>query len=85
MLLSLTGWIVGFSIAAVVVLIVVVLVAIILRLARVIALQAREVTFALDDARENTTAMWQVSKVTEGIKDINRTAAAAREVLEGRQ
>jgi hypothetical protein len=81
-LASLTGWYVGFSVTAVVVAIVVVLVAIILNLARTIALQAREVTLALDDGRANTMALWEVSKVVEGIKDINRSATAARELLE---
>ena len=82
MLASLTGWYVGFSITAVVVAIVVVLVAIILHLARTIAIQAREITLALDDGRNNTMAMWNVGKVVEGVKDINRSAAAARELLE---
>jgi Na+-transporting NADH:ubiquinone oxidoreductase subunit NqrF len=79
---SLTGWYVGLIIAAVVVTIVVVLVAIILNLARKIAIQAREVTYAIDDCRANTNALWDVSAVVNGVKNINKNAAAAREVLE---
>ncbi|MHB1533427.1 MAG: hypothetical protein ACYC1D_02245 [Acidimicrobiales bacterium] len=79
---SLTGWYVGFSIGAAVVAIVVILVAMILRLARTIGVQAREVTLALDDCRENTMSLWEVNKVVTGVKDINRSAAAAREMLE---
>jgi hypothetical protein len=70
------------TIAIVVVLIVVVLVAIILNLARKIAIQARQVTWALDDCRANTVALWDVQQVVSGVKDINKSAAAAREMLE---
>lgn len=77
-----TGWYVGFTIAAVIILIVVLLVAIILRLARKIAIQARDVTLALDDCRAHTTALWDVQVVNDGVKDINRSAAAARQLLE---
>ncbi|MDQ6837432.1 MAG: hypothetical protein M3137_03590 [Actinomycetota bacterium] len=78
----LTGWYVGFIITTVIVLIVVILVAIILRLARKIGIQARDVTLALDDCRANTMALWDVQQVNSGVKDINRSAAAARELLE---
>jgi len=79
---ALTGWYVGLTIAIVVVVIVVVLVAIILNLARKIAVQARKVTLALDDCRYNTTALWDVQALVSGVKDINKSAAAARELLE---
>lgn len=77
-----TGWYVGFGIAAVVIVIVVVLVAVILRLARKISIQARDVTLALDECRNNTLALWDVQMVNDGVKDINRSAAAARHLLE---
>lgn len=77
-----TGWYVGFGIAAVIIVIVVVLVAVILRLARKIGIQARDVTLALDDCRANTMALWDVQVVNDGVKDINRSAAAARGLLE---
>lgn len=79
---ALTGWYVGLIIAVVVVAIVVVLVAIILNLARKIAVQARQVTYAIDDCRQNTNALWDVQAVLSGVKDINKSAAAAREILE---
>ncbi|MGH9076897.1 MAG: hypothetical protein ACRDY0_05495 [Acidimicrobiales bacterium] len=85
MLGSLSGWYTGFSIAAVVVAIVVVLVMVILRLARKIGIQAREVTLALDDCRANTMALWDVQQVVTGVKQINQNAAAARELLEAQQ
>lgn len=72
----------GFGIATVVIAIVVILVAVILRLARKIAIQARDVTLALDDCRENTMALWDVQIVNDGVKDINRSAALARGLLE---
>ncbi|MDQ6783505.1 MAG: hypothetical protein M3063_08705 [Actinomycetota bacterium] len=78
----LTGWYVGFIIATAVVIIVVILVVVILRLARTIAIQARDVTLALDDCRANTMALWEVQQVNTGVKDINRSAASARELLE---
>jgi len=82
---SLTGWYVGLSIAGAVVLVVVILVATILHLARVIGQQAREITFALDDCRANTVGLWDTQKVVEGVKDINKSAAAARGLLEAQQ
>lgn len=79
----LTGWYVGFIITAIVIVVVVILVAEILSLARRIGEQARTVTFALDQVRENTIALWDVPVVNEAIEDITNSAATARGVLEG--
>ena len=80
---SLSGWYVGMGVTAAIIVVVVVLVAIILGLARRIGAQALAVTLALDDARKTTLALWDVSKINDGLKDIVRSAAAARELLEG--
>ena len=80
----LTGWWVGFLIAAVAITVVVVLVAAILTLARRIALQALAITDALNEARENTLPLWDVSKVNTHLRTIVDGAQQARGVLEGR-
>ena len=79
----LTGWYVGLSIAAVVVAVVVVLVAIILGLARRISVQARSITGALNQARVNTLALWDVDKVNESIRLATMHAQQARSSLGG--
>jgi hypothetical protein len=80
---DLTGWYVGYIIAAVVITIVVVLVGIILGLARRIAVQAMDITAALDQARINTLPLWDVDKINRGVRSITKSAAQAREVLGG--
>ncbi len=80
---SLTGWYVGFAIAAVTITAVVVLVGIILGLARIIARQASDITQGLDDSRINTMALWDVDVVNRSIVGINRNAAKARAALGG--
>ena len=80
---SLTGWYVGFAIAAVTITVVVVLVGIILGLARIIARQASDITQGLDDSRINTMALWDVDVVNRSIVGINRNAAKARAALGG--
>lgn len=79
----LTGWYIGFILAAIVIVVVVILVATILNLASRIGVQARTVTRALDDCRRNTMALWDVPSVNAAIEDINNSAVAARGVLEG--
>lgn len=81
---SLTGWYVGFVIAAVLITVVVILVAVILRLAQKIGEQANAITLGLDDCRANTMALWNVQIVDDGIKDITRSATQVREILEER-
>jgi hypothetical protein len=79
----LTGWYVGYTIAAVIITVVVILVGAILALARRIGVQAQEVTAALDEARINTLPLWEVDKVNTGVRSIIRSAEQARQVLGG--
>ncbi|MGI9079498.1 MAG: hypothetical protein ACR2GF_01520 [Acidimicrobiales bacterium] len=80
---SLTGWYVGYIIAAVVITIVVILVGIILALARRIGVQAMQITAALDEARINTLPLWDVDKINTGVRSIIKSAETARQVLGG--
>lgn len=82
---ALTGWYVGYVIAAVVITIVVVCVAIILALARRIGVQADVITGALDQARINTLPLWDVDKVNGGVRSIMKSAQEARAALGGGQ
>jgi hypothetical protein len=82
---SLTGWYVGYVIAAVVIAIVVINVAIILSLARRIGVQADQITTALDEARINTLPLWDVDKINGGVRSINQSAMEARAMLGGGQ
>ncbi len=81
----LTGWYVGYAIAAVIITVVVILVGIILALARRIGVQASEVTAALDEARINTLPLWDVDKVNGGVRSIIKSAQEARTALGGGQ
>jgi len=80
---DLSGWYVGYVIAAVLITVVVVLVAIILGLARRIAVQADVITGDLDQARINTLPLWDVDKVNGGVRSIIRSAQEARTALGG--
>ena len=80
---ALTGWYVGYVIAAVVISIVVILVAIILSLARRIGVQADQITSALDEARINTLPLWDVDKINGSVRSITRSAQEARAMLGG--
>lgn len=79
----LTGWYVGYAIAAVIITVVVILVGMILGLARRIGVQAQEITSALDEARINTLPLWEVDKINSGVRSIIRSAEQARQVLGG--
>ncbi len=79
----LTGWYVGYVIAAVIITVVVILVGAILALARRIGVQAQEVTVALDEARIATLPLWDVDKINTGVRSIIRSAEQARQVLGG--
>ena len=82
---ALTGWYVGYVIAAVVITIVVILVAIILSLARRIGVQADQITTALDEARINTLPLWDVDKINGSVRSITQSAREARAMLGGGQ
>lgn len=80
---ALTGWYVGYVIASVVIALVVILVALILALARRIAVQADQITSALDEARINTLPLWDVDKINGGVRSITQSAREARAMLGG--
>ena len=80
---DLTGWYVGFIIAAVVIVIVVIMVALILSLVRRIALLAGDIVVALDDIRKNTTTVPAIAKLNEGLGSVVNHAATARKALGG--
>jgi Na+-transporting NADH:ubiquinone oxidoreductase subunit NqrF len=79
----LTGWYVGLALGAIIIAVVVVLVAIILGLARRIAVQAKQITAAIDDARVNTLPLWDVDKVNESLRLTAKHAQEARRALGG--
>ena len=81
----LTGWYIGFIIATVVISVVVVLAAIILGLARRIAVQAEAIVVGLDAARINTLPLWQVDNINESLRRTTRYAEQARAELGGGQ
>ena len=76
-------WTVGWVIGVVVVLIAAVLLITIIALARRISGQAVTITQALDGARANTDALWEVRSTNSAIDRITRGLAAARKMLGG--
>ncbi|CAN5294236.1 hypothetical protein BH18ACT4_BH18ACT4_03900 [soil metagenome] len=78
----LTGWYIGFVIAAVTITAVVVLVAIILGLARRIGSQAVAIEAALAESQVNTEPLWEMSIANDTLRDIVNNAATARMNLE---
>lgn len=80
---DLTGWYVGYALAAVVVVVVAVLVLAITATAKRIADVADDITATLHVARERTEVLWQVSITNRVAGEILETAAAARKALGG--
>lgn len=77
--LSTTGWwVLGAIVAAAVVLVAAVLLLTIIALARRIVRTAGEIAAALDAARENTNAMFDVAAVNHNLDRITRGLRAAR-------
>lgn len=81
---ALTGWYVGFAVAGILIAVVVVLVAGILTFARRIAGQALDIDASLAESEVRTLALWDVSVVNDGLRDILKGAAAARAALEAK-
>jgi hypothetical protein len=75
------GWYAGWAIGLVVVLIAAVLLLVIIGLGRRIARQAADITRALDGARANTDALWELRRTNHAVDRITRGLAAARERL----
>jgi hypothetical protein len=78
-----TGWYVGWAVGLVVVLIAAGLLLTIIALGRRITGQAVDITKALDGARANTDALWDVRATNHAIDRITRGLAAARRMLAG--
>ncbi len=74
-----TWWVVGWVVGVVVVLIAAALLLAIIALGRRIIRQANDITAALDGTRENTTALFDVTKTNLAIDQITRGLAAVRE------
>lgn len=80
---TLSGWYVGYVIAAVVVVVVVVMVAVILALVRRISGVAEEIGDVLDEIRVNTVAVPAVGTLNESLLSVVTHAAQARHALAG--
>jgi hypothetical protein len=76
-----TGWYIGWGVGLLVVLIAAGLLLTIIGLGRRVARQAGEITQALDGARANTDALWEVRGTNHAIDRVTRDLARAREVL----
>ena len=78
----LTGWYVGYVIAALVIVVVVVLVAALLGLARRITVHALQIIDSLATVRANTRPLPMVAQVNEDLGVVVNRAKQARGVLE---
>jgi len=72
-------WMVGWALGGTVVAVAATLLLTIIGLARRIVRQAGEIEEALDGARENTTALFDLSEVNLGLDQATRTLRAMRE------
>lgn len=73
------GWIIGWPLGGLVVVIAAVLLLLIIGLGQRIVRQAQEITGLLDSARENTTPMFELSKTNLAVDRMTRGLARARE------
>ena len=80
---TLSGWYVGYVIAAVVIVVVVAMVAIILALVRRISGVADDITDVLDEIRVNTVTIPAVGALNDNLLDVVTHAAQARTALAG--
>ena len=80
---TLSGWYVGYVIAAAVIVVVVAMVAIILALVRRIGGLADDITDVLDGVRENTVSLPAVGSLNESLVSVVTHAAQARLALAG--
>ena len=78
-------WVLGFAIGVVVVLVAASLLVAIIALGRRIVRQAEEIAAALDGARANTTALFDVTRTNLALDRITRQLRAVREELEAGQ
>ena len=75
-------WYFGLTVGFAVVLVVVIIAASILALASKIGAQARTAIDVMDQARENTLAVWEIQQTNVTLTGIWRAAEAAREALQ---
>jgi hypothetical protein len=80
---TLSGWIVGYVIAAVLIVVVVALVAMILALVRRISGVADDITDVLDGIRANTVTIPAVGALNDNLLSVVTHAAQARTALAG--
>lgn len=74
-----TWWLAGWAIGAAVVLIAALLLLAIIALGRRIAAQAADITAALDGARDNTAALFDVTRTNLALDQITRDLTVVRE------
>ena len=72
------GWIIGWALGVVVVLLAAGLLLAIIRLGRDITRQAQDITAALEGARRNTDALFDITRTNLAIDRITRGLRAAR-------
>ena len=77
-------WVIGWVVGVAVVLVAAVLLLVIIALGRRIVRQAGDIVVALDGARENTTALFDVTRTNLALDRITRDLATVRERLEAR-
>ena len=77
-------WLIGWVVGVAVVLVAAVLLLVIIALGRRIVRQAGDIVVALDGARENTTALFDVTRTNLALDRITRDLATVRERLEAR-
>ena len=80
---STTGWYIGLGIGFAVVVVVVIFVALILMFAHRIADQAAIGMEPMNQARENTQAVWKIQDINRSTTGIWKAAETARKVLGG--
>ncbi len=78
-----TGWIVGYMVGGIVVVIVAVLAITLIVQARKIGAQAADILTALDEARGHTLGLWEVEDVNRGLERVVASAQTARRAAGG--
>ncbi|MBA3408469.1 MAG: hypothetical protein H0U06_10540 [Solirubrobacterales bacterium] len=77
-------WVIGWGIGTLVVVIAASLLIAIIALCKRIVRQADDITSALDEARENTTALFAVARTNAAVGSITADLRAVREGLEAK-
>ena len=72
------GWWIGWGVGLVVVLLAAALLLLVIALARAVTRQAGDITDAIDGARDNTTALFDVTRTNLAVDTITRDLRAVR-------